>query len=144
MSQTPANTRDTRCSPCVIHIARDGLDDTPSHKSLRAFINSLHPYPPGKNTNVAFVQTNQASSAQGIELFEDLLWDLASLSFIPHVFQPSLTLFPASAMDVEENPNGTRDVGGGTDRNFMETQSEASVSAQLVSAVTVVCPKNLI
>lgn len=75
----------------------------------------------------------QASSAHGIELVEDLLWDLASLSFVPHVFQPTLTFFPASG---GEGSNGNRDkdgVGGGT-RDFTET-SEASICAQLVSAV---------
>jgi hypothetical protein len=37
----------------------------------------------------------QASSAQGVELFEDLLWDIAKLSFAEHIFAPSLTHFPA-------------------------------------------------
>jgi hypothetical protein len=37
---------------------------------------------------------NQASSAQGVELFEDLLWDVAKLSFAEHIFEPSLTYFP--------------------------------------------------
>lgn len=103
--------------------------------------NSPHPYPPGKNVT-AIVQTTQASSAQGIELFEDLLWDLAALSFVPHVFQPSLTFFPASGMDGGEDPNGSRDAAGEGTRNVTET-SEASVCAQLVNVVILVCPKNL-
>lgn len=37
---------------------------------------------------------NQASSAQGVELFEDLLWDMAMLSFEERIFEPSLTFFP--------------------------------------------------
>ncbi|CAM9536665.1 unnamed protein product [Chrysoparadoxa australica] len=40
---------------------------------------------------------NQASSAQGVELFEDLLWDVAKLSFAEHIFEPSLTFFPGSS-----------------------------------------------
>lgn len=58
-----------------------------------------------------------------------LLWDLASLSFVSHVFQPSLTFFPGNSGD---DPNGSDDgVGEGT-RKVMET-SEATVCAQLVS-----------
>ena len=41
------------------------------------------------------VCAEQASSAQGVELFEDLLWDIAKLSFAEHVFAPALTYFPA-------------------------------------------------
>ena len=79
--------------------------------------------------NASVAEQTQASSAQGIELFEDLLWDLASLSFVSHVFQPSLTFFPGNSGD---DPNGSDDgVGEGT-RKVMET-SEATVCAQLVS-----------
>lgn len=96
---------------------------------------SLCTISPRENVTVVIEQPNQASSAQGIELFEDLLWDLAALSFVPHVFQPSLTFFPASAMDGED-PNGTNDPV----EERTGAQSEATVCAQLVS---VVCPKNL-
>ncbi|CAM9397615.1 unnamed protein product, partial [Phaeothamnion confervicola] len=41
---------------------------------------------------------NQASSAQGVELFEDLLWDVASLSFANHIFEPSLAFFPSKPL----------------------------------------------
>lgn len=75
----------------------------------------------------------QASSAHGIELFEDLLWDLATLSFVPHVFQPTLTFFPTSG---GEGSNGYGDKDGAREgtRSFTET-SEASICAQLVSDV---------
>ncbi|CAM9205957.1 unnamed protein product, partial [Scytosiphon promiscuus] len=71
---------------------------------------------------------DQASSAQGIELFEDLLWDLATLSFVPHVFQPTLTFFPGSGGgdDIIASADGV----GPETRKIAET-SEASVRAQL-------------
>lgn len=47
-------------------------------------------------------------------------------------------------MDAGADPNSTRDLAGGMTRNFMEAQNEASVCAQLVSAVTLLCPNRLI
>lgn len=77
----------------------------------------------------------QASSAHGIELFEDLLWDLGTLSFVPHVFQPTLTFFPGSGGE-GWNGYGDKDGGEGGTRNFTDTShGEASICAQLVSAV---------
>lgn len=89
-----------------------------------------------ENANVP--KQMQASSAQGIELFEDLLWDLATLSFVPHVFQPSLTFFPGNSSD---DPNVPDDgVGEGTSK--VKETSESTVCAQLVSAVERMPPKN--
>lgn len=73
----------------------------------------------------------QASSAQGIELFEDLLWDLASLSFATRVFEPSLTFFPR---DTGEDDR-VREEQARTKADADET-SESSVSAVLVSFAT--------
>lgn len=68
-------------------------------------------HPPTSPYAPTFVFVNmflQASSAQGIELFEDLLWDLASLSFATHVFEPSLTLFPVNiGMGDKDSSDGT-------------------------------------
>lgn len=97
-------------------------------KEMRAHGNILAPS--GKKTGFARVQ---ASSAHGIELFEDLLWDLATLSFVPHVFQPTLTFFPGGGGECS-NGNGDKDgVGEGT-QNLAE-MTEASICAQLVSAI---------
>lgn len=117
--------------------AREDLDDTSNDARQLTIMNLSATFSPRENVTVAIVQPNQASSAQGIELFEDLLWDLAALSFVPHVFQPSLTFFPASATDGED-PNGAKEAATATG-----VQSEATVCAQLVSVVTVVCLKNL-
>ena len=83
----------------------------------------------------------QASSAHGIELFEDLLWDLATLSFVPHVFQPTLTFFPASG-GKRSNGYGDKDGLGEGTRNFTDA-SEANICAQLVSPVAQYC-KNIV
>lgn len=88
--------------------------------------------PSPREHETVFVQI-QASSAHGIELFEDLLWDLATLSFVPHVFQPTLTFFPGSGGE-GSNGYGDKDAVGEGTRNFSD-MSEASVCAQLVSAV---------
>ncbi|CAM9405507.1 unnamed protein product, partial [Ectocarpus sp. 4 AP-2014] len=71
---------------------------------------------------------DQASSAQGIELFEDLLWDMATLSFVPQVFQPTLTFFPGNA-NGEDTNTAREEIGKGV-RNATEA-TEASVCAQL-------------
>lgn len=55
-----------------------------------------------------------------------MLWDLASLSFVSHVFEPSLTFFPRNVGGEEEKEaaGAGRDEGEG---------SEADICAQLVS-----------
>eukprot|EP01084_Bolivina_argentea_P245060 410395_1 len=53
---------------------------------------------------------NQASSAQRIELFEDLIWDIAKLSFSEHIFEPSLTFFPSRTLKIDSKAERSDDI----------------------------------
>lgn len=78
---------------------------------------------------MGFLTIAQASSAQGIELFEDLLWDLASLSFVTHVFEPSLTFFPGNiGTGSNESPKEVAEA-----EIYEDEMSEAIVCTELVS-----------